>query len=249
LIRINRPKFLNALNRAVLEQLYSEMQNLEKDQNTDCVIITGSGSKAFVAGADIDELKNMTCIEAKAFSRLGHEIFSYIENYDKPIIAAINGYALGGGLELALSCDIRIAAESSKLGFPEINLGIIPGFGGTQRLPKVVGIGKAKEMIFTGKTIDAREAEKIGLVNKVVADGELLNTVKELADNIASKSGFALKLAKESINKGFAEHLETGVIIENNAFSLCFSTDDQKEGMSAFLEKRKPVFKSKNLIL
>jgi enoyl-CoA hydratase len=245
LLTINRPKFLNALNRVTLEQLFNELKALSNDANVGCLIITGSGSKAFVAGADIEELRNMTCFEAKEFSKLGHEIFNLIENCDKPVIAAVNGYALGGGLELALSCDIRIAAENAKFGLPEINLGIIPGFGGTQRLPKVVGMGKAKEMIFTGKVIDAIEAERIGLVNKVVPVEELLKSAVEMANEIASKSGLALKQAKDCINKGFEEPVETGVVIERNAFSLCFSTEDQKEGMTAFLEKRKPEFSNK----
>lgn len=242
LLTINRPKFLNALNKATLEQLLYELQALSSDEKVGCIIITGSGNKAFVAGADIEELRNMTCFEAKEFSKLGHEIFNFIENNDKPVIAAVNGYALGGGLELAISCDIRIAAENAKFGLPEINLGIIPGFGGTQRLPKVVGIGKAKEMIFTGKVIDAIEAEKIGLVNKVVPAEELLKSAIEMANEITSKSSLSLKQAKDCINKGFEEPVETGVVIERNAFSLCFSTKDQKEAMTAFLEKRKPKF-------
>lgn len=245
LIKINRPKSLNALNAKLLERLYEELQYHEKNQNIASVIITGTG-KAFVAGADIDELRNMTCEEAKDFSQRGNEIFNYIENYGKPVIAALNGYTLGGGLELTLSCDIRIAAENAIFGFPEIKLGVIPGFGGTQRLAKVVGIAIAKEMIYTGKMIDVHEAEKYGLVNKVVANNELMNTVKEIAHDIAKKSRFAIKQAKETINKGFNQLLQTGLCVENKAFSLCFSTYDQKEGMAAFLEKRKPIFNKKS---
>jgi len=242
LLTINRPKYLNALNSELLSSLFEELRTIEDDKDINCVIITGSGNKAFVAGADIAELKEMNSVQAKQFSLFGHKILNYIENYCKPVIAAINGYTLGGGLELALSCDLRISCDAAKFGLPEVNLGIIPGFGGTQRLPKLVGIGKAKEMIFTGKTIDAYEAEKIGLVNKVVAGDDLIvNTIK-FAEEISQKSNIILGQAKESINTGFEEPISTGMVIESSALSVCFSTEDQKEGMQAFLEKRKPKF-------
>lgn len=242
LIKFNRPKYLNAINKQLLKQLYEELLRIKSEKQISSIIITGEGEKAFIAGADINEIVNMTCSEAKAFSMFGQVVFDFIENYDKPIIAAINGFALGGGLELALSCDIRIASEKAKFSFPEINLGIMPGFGGTQRLTKIIGIAKAKEMIYTGKMINAYDAEKIGLVNYVVKDDELIENVKNFAQDLALKSKFALKLAKESINKSIETSKGAGMTLESNAFSLCFSTKNQKEGMLAFLEKRNPKF-------
>ncbi|ACB85449.1 enoyl-CoA hydratase-related protein [Natranaerobius thermophilus] len=245
LLKINRPKALNALNVEVLKELYNELQEIEKDETVKCVIITGSGEKAFVGGADIGSMKDMDTVEARKFSEFGNEVMTYIENLKIPVIAAINGYALGGGLELALSADIRIASENAKFGTPEINLGIFPGFGGTQRLPKIVGLHKAKELIFTGEIITAEDAKEANLINKVVKQEELMEVVTKMASKIASKSSIPLKLAKQVINRGYEEPIETGSLMETSSFSVCFSTEDQKEGMEAFLENRKPTFKDK----
>lgn len=244
ILTINRPKSLNALNKDVISSLFNQFSKLENDNEISCVIITGSGDKAFVAGADIAELKEMNSLQAKEFSLLGHKVMSFIENFGKPVIAAINGYALGGGLELALVCDIRVASSKAKFGLPEITLGIIPGFGGTQRLPKVIGVGRAKEMIYTGKMIEACEAQRIGLVTGVFENDELIPEAIKIAQSISEKSGLVLKQAKECINSGFEQPIDIGTVIESSALSICFSTRDKEEGMQAFLKKRKPVFKN-----
>lgn len=244
ILTINRPKALNALNSRVLEELSDAVDQIEKDKDIYVVIITGEG-KAFVAGADILEMKDMTSEAARKFAKQGLEVFRKIELMEKPVIAAVNGFALGGGCELAMCCDIRVASEKAKLGQPEVGLGITPGFAGTQRLSRLVGIAKAKELIFTGDMIDAKEAEKIGLVNKVVTHEELMSTAIELAKKIASKGQIAVRYSKIAINRGIETDIETGMEIERNLFSLCFATDDQKEGMTAFIEKRKPEFKNR----
>jgi enoyl-CoA hydratase len=241
---INRPKALNALNSQVLEELNEALSNIEKDDEVFVLIITGEG-KAFVAGADITEMKNMTPEEARKFAKLGLEVFRKIELLEKPVIAAVNGFALGGGCELAMSCDIRIAGDKAKFGQPEVGLGITPGFAGTQRLSRLVGIAKAKELIFTGDMIDAFEAEKVGLVNKVVSQDELMEEVTNLARKIASKGQIAVRYSKTAINRGIESDIETGMAMERELFSLCFATEDQKEGMTAFVDKRKPNFKNK----
>ena len=243
ILTINRPKALNALNSRVLEELSDAVDQIEKDKDIYVVIITGEG-KAFVAGADILEMKDMTSEAARKFAKQGLEVFRKIELMEKVVIAAVNGFALGGGCELAMCCDIRIASEKAKFGQPEVGLGITPGFAGTQRLSRLVGIAKAKELIFTGDMIDANEAEKIGLVNKVTKHEELMNTAVELARKIASKGQIAVRYSKVAINRGVETDIETGMEIERNLFSLCFATDDQKEGMTAFIEKRKPEFKN-----
>ncbi|WP_427339326.1 short-chain-enoyl-CoA hydratase [Caloranaerobacter sp. DY30410] len=243
ILTINRPKALNALNSEVLEELSDAVDQIEKDKDIHVVIITGEG-KAFVAGADILEMKDMTSEAARKFAKQGLEVFRKIELMEKVVIAAVNGFALGGGCELAMCCDIRIASEKAKFGQPEVGLGITPGFAGTQRLSRLVGVAKAKELIFTGDMIDANEAEKIGLVNKVVKPDELMNTAIELAKKIASKGQIAVRYSKIAINRGFETDIETGMEIERNLFSLCFATYDQKEGMTAFIEKRKPEFKN-----
>ncbi|KGG80734.1 crotonase [Caloranaerobacter azorensis H53214] len=243
ILTINRPKALNALNSKVLEELSDAVDQIENDKDIHVVIITGEG-KAFVAGADILEMKDMTSETARKFAKQGLEVFRKIELMEKVVIAAVNGFALGGGCELAMCCDIRIASEKAKFGQPEVGLGITPGFAGTQRLSRLVGIAKAKELIFTGDMIDANEAERIGLVNKVVKADELMNTAIELAKKIASKGQIAVKYSKIAINRGFETDIETGMEIERNLFSLCFATYDQKEGMTAFIEKRKPEFKN-----
>lgn len=241
-LSINRPNALNALTTEVLRELNEAIEIVEEDLDTYVLIITGEG-KAFVAGADIPEMKDKNSEEARAFARLGLQVFRKIELMEKPVIAAVNGFALGGGCELAMSCDIRIAGEKAKFGQPEVGLGITPGFGGTQRLTRLVGTAKAKELIFTGDMIDAYEAEKIGLVNKVVPQEELLDKVMEMAKKIASKGQFAVRYSKSAINRGIETDLETGMAIEMDLFGLCFATEDQKEGMTAFVEKRSPEFK------
>lgn len=243
-LSINRPNALNALNTQVLEELSIAIDEVEKDQDVYVLIITGEG-KAFVAGADIVEMKEKNAAEARTFSQLGIEIFRKLELTEKPVIAAVNGFALGGGCELAMSADIRIAGEKAKFGQPEVGLGITPGFAGTQRLSRLVGTAKAKELIFTADIISAHEAERIGLVNKVVPQEELLSTALEMGNKIASKGQLAVRYSKAAINRGIETDIETGMTIERDLFGLCFATEDQKEGMSAFVEKRAPEFKLK----
>ncbi|WP_408955368.1 enoyl-CoA hydratase-related protein [Natroniella sp. ANB-PHB2] len=244
LLTVNRPKALNALNGEVLKELKGAIETLEEDENTKAICITGAG-KAFVAGADIAQMKEMNSLEAKEFAKLGHTTFKRIEDCSKPVIAAVNGFALGGGCELALACDIRIASEKAKFGQPEINLGIIPGFGGTQRLPKLIGVAKAKELTFTGQNIGAEEALKFGLVNHVVPEDELLSRVERLMDKIVAKSSVIVSLAKEAINSGIELGMNGGLDLEVNLFGVCFSSADQTEGMEAFLEKREAEFKGR----
>lgn len=240
IIKMNRPDALNALNTETLLELSHAMHNLSfENENVRVIILTGEG-KAFVAGADIAVMKDMPPLKAREFSQLGQRVFHFIATQEKPVIAAVNGFALGGGCELALACDIRIASDKAKIGQPEVNLGIIPGFAGTQRLSRLVGIAKAKEMIFTGDMVDATTALSIGLVNQVVPADQLMNFCLELANKIASKGPTAVKLAKTVINQGIQANLATGTSYEKEAFSLCFATGEQKEGMYAFLEKRKP---------
>jgi len=240
IVKINRPDALNALNAEILGELRRVMHNLSfENENIRVIILTGEG-KAFVAGADISEMKEMSGLEAREFSLLGQKVFSFIATQEKPVIAGINGFALGGGCELALACDIRVASDKAKLGQPEVNLGVIPGFAGTQRLSRLAGVAKAKELIFTGDMIDAQTAHSIGLVNQVVPADQLMTTCLDLANKIASKGPAAVKLAKTVINKGIQADLSTGSSYEAEAFGLCFSTGEPKEGITAFLEKRKP---------
>lgn len=242
ILSINRPKALNALNTQVLKELNEAIDMVSDDDEVHILIITGEG-RAFVAGADIAEMKDMNSSEAREFAKLGSGTFRKIELMEKPVIAAVNGFALGGGCELSMCCDIRIASDKAKFGQPETGLGIIPGFAGTQRLSRLVGTGKAKELIYTADMIDAGEAEKIGLVNKVVPVDELMNEAMNMAKNIASKGQIAVRFAKSAINRGYETDIETGMAIERDLFGLCFATEDQKEGMGAFLEKRKPNYK------
>lgn len=245
IVYVNRPKALNALNADTLKELQQVFAELENNNEVKVIILSGSGDKAFVAGADIAFMKDLDSLASREFSLLGQNVFTSIENNKKPVIAAINGFTLGGGCELAMSCDIRIASEKAKFGQPEISLGIIPGFAGTQRLSRIVGKGIAKELILTGDMVDAQEAYRIGLVNKVVAPEELIEAAKELAKKIATKGQVAVQLAKQVINEGLEMDSERSYSHEANFFGLCFSTQDQKEGMSAFLEKRKPNFINK----
>lgn len=245
IVYINRPKALNALNMDTLLELKNAFLKLQKDPDADAIILTGSGDKSFVAGADIAYMQNLSVMEGREFGRLGQEVFSLIETIEKPIIAAINGFALGGGCEIAMCCDFRIASFKAKFGQPEVGLGIIPGFGGTQRLPRIIGPGMAKQLIYTADIIDANEALRIGLVNAVVPSEELLDSVKQIAQRIISKGPLAVRMAKAAINAGMETDIDRAMLIEADAFALCFSTADQKEGMAAFLEKRSPHFTKK----
>ena len=244
-VTINRPKALNALDSQTLDEMKDCFTRLKADAATRAVIITGAGSKAFVAGADLAEMSKLSAAEGMAFSTLGHEVFDMIESLPVPVVAAVNGFALGGGCELALSCDFRYASETAKFGQPEVNYGIIPGFGGTQRLARLVGSGVAKEAIYTGAFFDAQEAYRIGLVNKVTKPEELIPACEEVLRKILKKGPFAISQAKDAINNGLNMDLESGLRYEAQAFGACFATKDQKEGMAAFLEKRKPTFTGK----
>jgi len=243
IVKINRPKALNALNSETLNELKDAAETLNNNKDVWVVIVTGEGDKAFVAGADIVEMKDMTAIEGMQFSQKGHEALSALENMNKPVIAAVNGYALGGGFEIAIACDIIYASDKARVGFPETTLGIHPGFGGTQRAARLVGPAKAKEMIFTGKTITAQEAYEMGFINKVAPHTELMKEVAALAGSIRANGPFAVMLAKECVNKSLDLGMNDGLKIEAKDFGLCFATKDQKEGMTAFVEKRKPAFK------
>lgn len=244
ILSINRPNALNSLNSKVLEELNEAIDLIEKDEEIYVLILTGEG-RAFVAGADISEMKDLNSQEGRAFAEKGMKVFRRIELMEKPVIAAVNGFALGGGCELSMSCDIRIASEKAKFGQPEVGLGITPGFAGTQRLARIVGLGKAKELIYTCDIIGANEAYRIGLVNKVVAPEELMESAMDMAKKIASKAQIAVRYSKTAINRGIETDIETGMIVEKELFGLCFATEDQKEGMNAFLEKRTPNYKIK----
>ena len=241
-VKINNPKSLNALNSEILSELGTVFDQIKNDEEIQIVVLTGEG-KAFVAGADIDYMRDLNMEQAKKFSEDGSRLFRKIEMLNKVVIAAVNGFALGGGCELAMACDIRIASSNAKFGQPEVGLGIIPGFSGTQRLPRLVGLGRAKELILSAGHIGAAEAYRIGLVNKVTDKENLMEETYKLADKIKSNSRSALKFAKESMNRGVETDIETGIAYESNVFGLCFASQDQKEGMTAFLEKRDPKFK------
>ena len=244
-ITINRPEAMNALNAETIPEILSRLDDAEKDDNIKVVVITGAGEKAFCAGLDLKPMRDIKVIKAVEMSRLGQKLTLAIEELGKPVIAAINGYALGGGLELSMACDIRIVSEKARVGQPEVNVGLIPGWGGTQRLPRLVGKGIAKELIFTGKMIDAKTAERIGLVNMVVPPEKLMSAVNELADVIMSKPPIAIRLAKELINSSIETDQGTGLVHEAEAFGILSSTEDYREGVSAFIEKRKPEYKGK----
>jgi enoyl-CoA hydratase len=245
MITLHRPKALNALNTELLQELSNLLDHIKEDTSIGIVIITGSGEKAFVAGADIAEMQTLTAIEGRNFGKIGQDVFNKLESLPQPVIAAINGFALGGGCELAMACDIRIASEKAKFGQPEVSLGITPGFGGTQRLPRLVGKGRAKELIYTGDIIDAGEAYRIGLVNKVAAPDELMNVAKAMAEKILSRASVAVQLSKAAVNEGLNMDLASGIAYEAEVFGLCFATEDQKEGMTAFVDKRKANFSGK----
>ena len=238
LITMNRPEALNALNDQVLRDLDAVLDQVEADDSILVAVITGAG-RSFVAGADIGQMSTLTAAEAKAFGVLGNRVFLKLENLTKPTIAAVNGFALGGGCELSMACDIRVASEKAKFGQPEVGLGITPGFSGTQRLPRRVGVAKAKELIFSGRMIKADEAKEIGLVDAVYAPEALMDGALEMAKSFTKNAPIAVKYAKACIDRGMQMDIDGGIAVENELFAMCFATADQKEGMSAFVEKRK----------
>ena len=244
-VTINRPKALNALNKDTLLELLTCFKEIADDRTVQVVIITGAGEKAFVAGADISFMQPLDPLGGRVFAQLGHEVMHTIENLPQPVIAAINGFALGGGCELSLCCDMRLASDNAKFGQPEVNLGVIPGFGGTQRLPRLIGKGLANELLFSGNMIDAEEACRIGLVNRVVSQDKLMEECRKLALKIASKGPGAVRLCKEAVNNGMEMDLNRACASEADLFALCFASDDQTEGMTAFLEKRPAKFQDK----
>ncbi|ERT58115.1 short-chain-enoyl-CoA hydratase [Megasphaera vaginalis (ex Srinivasan et al. 2021)] len=242
ILTIDRPKALNALNFETVSELNACIECIEKDQDVKVLVITGGGNKSFVAGADIKEMSTKNPVEGRIFGKAGQDVFTRIENLPQPVIAAVNGFALGGGCELACACDFRYASDNAKFGQPEVGLGITPGFGGTQRLPRVVGRGYGKELIFRANVINAEEAYRIGLVNKVVPQDQLMEEVFKVANQIAGNAKVAVQLSKAAINRGINCDVVTGISYEDEVFALCFSTEDQKEGMAAFIEKRDKHF-------
>lgn len=238
IITINRPKALNALNSTVLEELDQTLNAVDLE-NIRCLILTGAGEKSFVAGADIGEMSTLTKAEGEAFGKKGNDVFRKLETFPIPVIAAVNGFALGGGCEISMSCDIRICSENAVFGQPEVGLGITPGFGGTQRLARLVGSGKAKEMIYGARNIKADEAYRIGLVNNVYPIEELMPAAKKLASTIARNAPIAVRNCKRAINEGLQVDMDQAIVIEEKLFGDCFESYDQREGMTAFLEKRK----------
>ena len=241
-VAFNRPKALNAMNSETMGELYDAVARCKNDDAIKALIVTGSGEKAFVAGADISGMKAMRPKEALAFAELAHETLRALETMPKPSIAAVNGFALGGGVEISMACDIRFASEKARFGQPEIGLGIIPGWGGTQRLPRLIGLGRAKELIMGGAPVDAKRAYELGLVNQVFPVEQLMEETKKFAKTLAGMPGVALKMIKHSMNFGYDLSLDNAIRLEMECFAQCFSTDDQKEGRGAFLEKRKPIF-------
>lgn len=244
-LTINRPKALNALNADTLKELSTVLDELGRDSRVKVVIMTGSGEKAFVAGGDISQMRDLNTLEGRRFGQLGQATLRKLELLPQPVIAAINGFALGGGCELAMACDLRLASETAKFGQPEVTLGITAGFGGTQRLPRIIGIGLASELLFTGDIIDAQEAYRIGLVNHVYPLETLMEEAKKLANRIAERAFEAVQLSKSAIQHGINMDLDSAQAYEAEIFALTFSTNDQTEGCSAFLERRKPVFEGR----
>ncbi|MEA4925641.1 MAG: enoyl-CoA hydratase-related protein [Syntrophomonadaceae bacterium] len=243
ILTINRPNSLNALNQETLSEIKSAIEDVKADSAIKVLIITGSGNKAFVAGADIAYMQNFTVQEGRAFAEFGQAVLRSIELMEKPVIAAVNGFALGGGCELAMACDIRLASDNAMFGQPEVGLGVMPGFGGTQRMPRLIGEGRAKELTYTAATIKVDEAYRIGLVNHIYPAAALIDQAKKMAQKIAQQAPQAVGYSKSAINKGMQVDLDTGMSIESGMFGICFSLSDQTEGMNAFLNKRKPVFK------
>lgn len=239
---IDRQKVMNALDTHTIEELGELAASIAMDDSIKVVVVTGAGEKAFVAGADIGLMKSMTSLQARRWATKGKAALDSLENLPQPVIAAISGYCLGGGLELALACDLRVTDETGVFGLPEVTLGVIPGFGGTQRLVRVLGAAKGKEMLFLGNRIDAVEALRIGLVNRMAPKGEALAIATKIAEEIAANASVAVQLCKTCANKGVSTGLNVGQTLETESFGVCFSTDDQQEGMQAFLEKRRPIY-------
>ena len=242
-VTIDRPKVLNALNAATIGELQEVFTDLAADSDARVAILTGAGEKSFVAGADINELAKNNAVEAKAYTHRGQAVLDLIENLGKPVIACINGFALGGGCEIAMACTMRLASENAKLGQPEVKLGIIPGYGGTQRLPRLVGTGLAMQILLTGEMISAQEAHRIGLVNEVVPAGRLIARAEELAAKIIANAPLAIQYCMEAVNQGLNMTLQEGLFLEATLFSVCCATEDKNEGTRAFLEKRPANFK------
>ena len=242
IITINRPKALNALNSTVLDELNATLDNIDIN-TTRCLILTGAGDKSFVAGADIGEMSTLTKAEGEAFGKKGNDVFRKLETFPIPVIAAINGFALGGGCEISLSCDIRICSDNAVFGQPEVGLGITPGFGGTQRLARAIGVGMAKQMIYSARNIKADEAFRIGLVNAVYTQEELMDQAKKLASTIAKNAPIAVRNCKKAINEGLDVDMDAALVIEEKLFGDCFETEDQKYGMAFFLDKNKEKVK------
>lgn len=242
---INRPQVLNALNAATLLEIEAVVKNFAQNDELAVLIITGSGDRAFAAGADIEAQCPLDAEQGRNWGLLGHRIFRLIETVEKPVIAAINGFALGGGCELAMACDIRLASDQAQLGQPEVTLGITPGYGGTQRLTRLVGEGKAKQLVFTGRRIKAEEAHRIGLIDEVFPHASLLEEAVQMAEVISSNAPLAVRYAKLQINQSMQINHDLAATVESGLFGLCFATRDQKEGMGAFLEKRRPAFEGK----
>jgi enoyl-CoA hydratase len=244
-VTLNRPKVLNALNRRTLAELTRVFEDAVNDPTVIGVILTGSGNKAFIAGADISEIAAVTGVQGEQFAQEGQAAFNVIENLGKPVIAAVNGFALGGGCEVAMACTIRLAAEGAKFGQPEVKLGIIPGFGGTQRLPRLVGKGLALQLILSGEMISAQEAYRIGLVNEVVPAERLVPRAQAILKQISANAPLSIKFAIEAVNKGLETSQTEGLVLERSLFGVCAATEDKKEGTSAFLEKRAPKFQGR----
>jgi enoyl-CoA hydratase/carnithine racemase len=244
-VTINRPKVLNALNMATMEELRAAFHEIENEAAIRVVILTGAGEKAFIAGADIGELAQQDAVSAKQYAHRGQSVLNLIENLGKPVIACINGFALGGGCELAMACTMRLASENAKLGQPEVKLGILPGYGGTQRLPRLVGKGIAMQHVLAGEMISAQEAHRIGLVNEVMAVAELIPRAEAIAAKIIANAPLAVQYAMEAVNKGMEMTLAEGLYLEATLFGVCCATEDKKEGTTAFLEKRQAQFRGK----
>jgi enoyl-CoA hydratase len=244
-ITLNRPEALNAFSKEVVDEVLQVLEDVRNDENVRVVVLTGAGEKAFSAGADIKAMKGMNALKARELSLMGEKLCGALENLEKPVIAAINGYALGGGLEVAMACDFRIAVENARVGQTEVNIGLIPGWGGTQRLTRLIGKTKAKELVFSGKMIDAKTAEQLGILNMVVPADKFREAVRQFALELAQKAPVAIKVAKALINKGADMSLDAALALEREGFGVVASTEDLQEGVSAFTEKRKPVFKGK----
>jgi len=244
-VTLNRPKVMNALNKATINELHGVFEDARNDSAIRGLILTGAGEKAFAAGADIAEIANNTAVEAEEATRRGQALTDLIENLGKPVIAAVNGFALGGGCELAMACTIRIAAESAKFGQPEVRLGVMPGYGGTQRMPRLIGRGRALKLILSGEVIDASEAYRIGLVDELEPDTHVIERAETVLKKIMANAPLSVRYALEAVNKGLETSVAEGLLLEASLFAICASTDDKKEGTSAFMEKRSPNFQGK----